>query len=67
MKVMEVELQHTAEAFGGVWQVDPTKLSALVYKLIAIHSVGALFIAVKALWTMWYIRAKLCTNTLIYG
>lgn len=64
---MEGELQQTAGAFGEVWQADPTKLSALVCKLIAIRWVGALFIAAKALWTMWYIRAKLCTNTLIYG
>lgn len=46
---MEVELQQTAEALGEVWQVDPTKRSALLCKLIAIHSVGALFIAFKAL------------------
>lgn len=67
MKAMEEEPQQTAGALGEVWQADPTRLSALVCKLIAIHSVGAPFVAVKARWTMWYIRSKLCTNTLIYG
>lgn len=67
MKAMEEELHPTAGAFSEVWQAKPTKPLALVCKLIAIHSVGAPVAAVTALWTMWYIRAKLCTNTLIYG
>lgn len=46
------ELQWTAGAVSEVWQADPTILSALVCELIAIHSVEALVIAVKALWTM---------------
>lgn len=62
MKEMKEELLQTI-AFREVWEADCTQLTILVCKLIAIHSVGAPFTAVKAFWTMWHVRAKLCTNT----